>query len=166
MEVLLLGFLYLPCPFSLFALFTISSPLFLIFCFMLSTFLCHIVPYGKLRAVLELQWHYDYCKGSGKGQKRTHRPFICFTLWFCLSISHTHTRTNTHLLNYLLWLCICTSVFDVFWCAHSVCVFVVFLCKQSLLCVCVPIGWVHVGAGTHWQMRHREALYIAEELAL
>ncbi len=129
---------------------------------MLSTFLCHIVPYGRPWAVLELHWHDGYLKRSGKGQKRTQRPFVCVSL----SVSRANTCTHSYLLNYVLWLCMSTLVCALHWCAHSVFVCVVFLCKQSLLCVCVYAHWHWVRAGTHWQMGHREAFYICWRICI
>lgn len=136
---------------------------------MLSTFLCHIVPYGRPWAVLELHWHHGYLGRSRKGQKRTQRPFICFTL--CVSLSPCPTETRTHTLTHtdfkhLEELCISTLLCALHWCAHSV-----FMCGISMqteppLCVCVPIGWGHAGAGTHWQMGHTEAFYICWRICI
>ena len=134
---------------------------------MLSTFLCHIVPYGRLCAVLELHWHHGYLKRSGKGQKKNLRPFICFTLCFCLSVLHKHR--HSYLLNYLivvvfLHISVCFALLCTY--CLCMCMWGIFMQTEPPLCVCVLIGWVHAGAGTQWQMGNREAFYICWRICI
>lgn len=110
---------------------------------MLSTFLCHIVPYGRLCAVLELHWHHGYLKRSGKGQKKTHRPFICFTLCFCLSVLHKHR--HSYLLNYLivvvfLHISVCFALLCTY--CLCMCMWGIFMQTEPPLCVCVCSHWL------------------------
>ena len=102
-------------------------------CFMLSTFLCHIVPYGRPRAVLELHWHHGYLKRSGKGQKRTHRPFSLFTLFVSVSLSHTNIHTHNPMK--------CLVCFALF-CALSLSMCGIFMQTETPLCmyVCVCVS--------------------------
>lgn len=134
---------------------------------MLSTFLCHIVPYGRPWAVLELHWHHGYLGRSRKGQKRTQRPFICFTL--CVSLSPCPTETRTHTLTHtdfkhLEGLCISTLLCALHWCAHSV-----FMCGISMqteppLCVCAH--WLRPRRCWHslTDGAHRGFLYLLKNL--
>lgn len=102
-----------------------------------------------------------------EGTEKNLPPFYLFYS-VCLCLCVPHKQTHSHHLNYLLRLCISALLcaLALHRCAHSLFVCVVFLCKQRLLCACVPIGWVHTGACIHWQMGHREAFYICSRICI
>lgn len=155
-------------PFSLSALFTISFHFPSLSYFLLHAFYLS-VPHSPIWQALSCarvtlaSWLPQKVR---QGTKKNPPTFHLFFL--CVFLSLRPTQTHSYLFNYLLWMCICTLVCAVHWCARSVCVCVcvVFLCKQSLLCVCAH--WLSPCRRWHTLTdgAQRGFLLFAEEFAL